>query len=534
MNHQIRALRALVLAGSLAWAGAASASPIVDHSAGMIIRSNIQVSFQSLVDFAEDPQVLLGNPVAGGSDVLPSTASVSPTLGDGTATGTVTFQFDYGAGLEDSFAFSGDATLSALSAINFEGLPAGAEALAFGSAAFFLPIGFANHPITGLPTVLDDLIGSLIVAPTGDLQAFEITRTVEVRRDTAGANVLEALVGPGDPAATVNLLVGHQYNVNVLYRASVPFGTDPDFSFSLGGGTVLAIPEPSSIVLAVFALIGLAAFGWRRRKSIHHCGLCVGLAGLLWSLALPGPACASLIATAAPNGIRLTADLLLGFEGATVTDSFAPPTSTKIVNPEFGPSDSVDTPLFIRFPTTGDAKDKAEGKMTVQVDFGPPVMGATVPQDTITFTAHAVASAVNAKNSIGEESSAFVSAIGEASFFLDAGFAALPPDALTGIFTLANTFVLDPFETGEIRVLIDNVLVSTTPLGSGDVIVPLLTDHLYTFQVRDGLKVPFGIDPVLDRTFDSALTVIPEPSTLALAVFGLVGLAAFGLRRQRR
>ena len=284
----------------------------------------------------------------------------------------------------------------------------------------------------------------------------------------------------------------------------------------------------------LFLAAAFAAWGGRRRKSIHHRGLCVGLAGVLWSLALAVPASASLIATAAPNGIRLTADLIVGFQGATVTDAFAPATASELINPEVGPSGSVATPLFIRAPFTGDPKDTAEGKMLVLIEFGPPVVGATVPEDTITFTAHAVASAVNAKNSIGEEASAFVFLTGTVEFALDAAFAGLPSGAPTGLFTISNTFVLDPFELGDIRVLIDGVLVSTTPLGAGDVIVPLLTDHFYSFQVRDGLIVPFGIDPVLDRTFSATVTVIPEPSTVALAAFGFVALAAWGWRRRKR
>lgn len=75
-----------------------------------------------------------------------------------------------------------------------------------------------------------------------------------MRRDAESANVVEALVEAGDPAAVVNLLVGHQYNVNVIYRATVLHGNDPDFSFSMGGGT-LAIPEPSTFALGILCLV---------------------------------------------------------------------------------------------------------------------------------------------------------------------------------------------------------------------------------------------------------------------------------------
>lgn len=254
MNLRVRALTALAFAGGLAWAGAASASPIVQHADGIIIRSNLEVSFQSTVDFDDDPQVLFGNPLPNGSDVASSTASVSPTSGEGTASGTVTFQFDYTVGLHDFFTFSGDITLSALTAFNFEGFPASAEAEATGSAAFFFPVGLGNHPVTGFPTELDDVIGTLTINSTGSLQTWELERTIEVRRDAESANVVEALVEAGDPAAVVNLLVGHQYNVNVIYRATVLHGNDPDFSFSMGGGT-LAIPEPSTFALGILCLV---------------------------------------------------------------------------------------------------------------------------------------------------------------------------------------------------------------------------------------------------------------------------------------
>jgi hypothetical protein len=48
---------------------------------------------------------------------------------------------------------------------------------------------------------------------------------------------------------------------NVANAASVPIQVDGTFTYQ-------CVPEPSSLVLAAFGLIGLAAWGWRKKRSI--------------------------------------------------------------------------------------------------------------------------------------------------------------------------------------------------------------------------------------------------------------------------
>ena len=257
-------------------------------------------------------------------------------------------------------------------------------------------------------------------------------------------------------------------------------------------------------------------------------------AGLLCGFAWSCPARAgSIVASAAPNGALLDADGIVAFEGATVTDFINFIADPETANSDVAPFVSTATPNTILLPTVGDFKDEATGVMVVLFEFGTPVAGAVQPEDTITFTVFAEASAVAAKNSVGEEASAQVFLLGTVQFFLDPGFSGLPFDTLAGTITIPNTFVPDPFEFGKVRVLKDSVPVAVQNIGAGDVTVQLFIGHAYSLELQDGLDVPFGFDPVINRTFTATITFIPEPASLMLGAMHLIGLLTYGCRRRR-
>ena len=72
----------------------------------------------------------------------------------------------------------------------------------------------------------------------------------------------------GSPAQVVELNASQTYVYSIAYRLDVPYGTDPDFSYDVDGGSlaVTAVPEPATGLVFVGASCGLWAW-FRRRKT---------------------------------------------------------------------------------------------------------------------------------------------------------------------------------------------------------------------------------------------------------------------------
>lgn len=72
----------------------------------------------------------------------------------------------------------------------------------------------------------------------------------------------------GSPAQVVELNASQTYVYSIAYRLDVPYGTDPDFSYDVDGGSlaVTAVPEPAMGLVFVGASCGLWAW-FRRRKT---------------------------------------------------------------------------------------------------------------------------------------------------------------------------------------------------------------------------------------------------------------------------
>ena len=90
------------------------------------------------------------------------------------------------------------------------------------------------------------------VSDDATLQGFITAIGFQGTFTMADGDVIGALLAPGQG----DLFANHvEVNFNL---AGIP-GTR--------SGSLLVVPEPGSIVLALMGLVGLAAYGWRRRKS---------------------------------------------------------------------------------------------------------------------------------------------------------------------------------------------------------------------------------------------------------------------------
>lgn len=72
----------------------------------------------------------------------------------------------------------------------------------------------------------------------------------------------------GSSATTVDLDARGNYVFVIAYSLHVPFGTDPDFNYAFGGGTLglAAVPEPEGWAVVLGAGCGLWALGRRVRR----------------------------------------------------------------------------------------------------------------------------------------------------------------------------------------------------------------------------------------------------------------------------
>jgi hypothetical protein len=55
-----------------------------------------------------------------------------------------------------------------------------------------------------------------------------------------------------------------KHTIQIAAADSTGFSLDVTYNLTVVGGKAAAVPEPSALVLAAFALVGLAGYGWRR------------------------------------------------------------------------------------------------------------------------------------------------------------------------------------------------------------------------------------------------------------------------------
>ena len=248
----------------------------------------------------------------------------------------------------------------------------------------------------------------------------------------------------------------------------------------------------------------------------------------------------SLLAQHSANGGRLEATLTAGFNDPNGTS--VPGTDFQTDGPHSDQTDASLSPIasaaatLTTFPVgVSDPTDIAEGTLTVDFEYGSPVLGSSVADDTLEFSIDATLSALDAHNSVGAESDTFVNAKGTFDFFLDPGFGGAPTGALVGQLDLPALRALDPFELVlSLMVTQDSSLVASLFAGDAASSVDLFSGSAYLVTYQFAALVPFGFDPhftTLDglRFTPAAIRVIPAPP----AAVGAVPCGLLLLRRRR-
>ena len=102
---------------------------------------------------------------------------------------------------------------------------------------FLVPSGWVN--------VADGLLATLIVDTTGfNIGTYSLTLSSPMQEENTGDTVIIGYFG--DDFVLPNLIY-----------------------YDGPAGQITIVPEPSSVVLAAIGLIGLAAWGWRRKRAMH-------------------------------------------------------------------------------------------------------------------------------------------------------------------------------------------------------------------------------------------------------------------------
>lgn len=238
------------------------------------------------------------------------------------------------------------------------------------------------------------------------------------------------------------------------------------------------------------------------------------------------------------NGVRLSADVLVGYDGAgsTLALDFVPGSGSSPPVVPLTPSGTASAPANAVPAGGGAAKDEVKGTLTASFELGIPF--GTVFQDTLLLDAEGFGSALNSTNSVGNPADATVTGEARAEFFIDI-VAGMDCDTF---LNMQEVRLLEPFETFlEINVIFDpglptEMTLATLTPGSPAATVLLPEDHSYLIEFKYNYRVPFGFDPAFD--FSYAVTVGASPAVPGLGMEGaivlgllLLGTVALAARR---
>lgn len=244
------------------------------------------------------------------------------------------------------------------------------------------------------------------------------------------------------------------------------------------------------------------------------------------------------------NGVSLSADVLVGYEGigSTLAADFVPFSDSSLPVVPATPSGTASAPASAAPAGGGNPKDKVEGTLTASFELGIPF--GTPFQDTLLLNAQGFGSALNSFNSAFNPADATVNAGvptpggARAEFFIDI----VPGMDCDTFLNMPEMRLLEPFETFlEIKVIFDpglptQMTLATLTPGSPAATVLLPEDHSYLIELKYVYRVPFGFDPAFD--FSYAITVGASPAVPGLGMEGaimlgllLLGTVALAARR---
>ena len=163
--------------------------------------------------------------------------------------------------------------------------------------------------------------------------------------------------------------------------------------------------------------------------------------------------------------------------------------------------DSIATPPTL-LPGGGSSytKDYISGRLEFNLDFGSPVFGSTLPDDTFSVNIQGVMSAMDAHNAAGHKADAIVDAKAVSKFYIDATYGGGTPGTRVG-FVLFPKLELGPFDTVKNITVAEtdpltSAIVSTSFIGPHpDVAMPILGDRFYEITFEYEALVPYGVDP---------------------------------------
>ena len=238
------------------------------------------------------------------------------------------------------------------------------------------------------------------------------------------------------------------------------------------------------------------------------------------------------------NGVALSADVLVGYDGtgSTLAADFTSDIGSSPPVVPFTPSGTASA-VANAVPAGGGAgKDKVEGALTASFELGIPF--GTPFLDTLLLDASGFGSAMNSINSVGIDADATVTGEARAEFFIDI-VAGMDCDTFLNMQAVR---LLEPYETFlEITVIFDpglptEMTLATLTPGSPAMTVLLPEDHTYLIELKYNYRVPFGFDPPFD--FRYAVTVGASPAVPGLGMEGaimlgllLLGTVALAARR---
>jgi hypothetical protein len=250
----------------------------------------------------------------------------------------------------------------------------------------------------------------------------------------------------------------------------------------------------------------------------------------------------------APNFATLDTELTLAYEdmhGLGLRDTSFAAGPHVIANSYLSNHyDSIATPLDLRPSYSSVApKDIITGRLDFKLDFGSPVLGSTLPDDTFALDVSGVMSAMDAINSYGYESDAIVEGKATSLFYIDATHGGGTPGAKVG-YVLFPKLSLRAFDTAlEIHIVETDPVTGASVASSyhaphGDVAHQINGDRYYEIDVFYSALVPYGVDPYYECPYEYTVSYgnsyghgVPEPSALFLGGIAVLGMV---LRRRRR
>ena len=248
----------------------------------------------------------------------------------------------------------------------------------------------------------------------------------------------------------------------------------------------------------------------------------------------------------APNNTKMNSSLFLRYEdihGFGTMDVSSAAAPLIIADPLAAPHfDSISNPPDL-LPGGGSTvlKDAITGQLDFKLGFGIPVAGATHLDDTFNVHISGRMSAVDAHNAIGYASDAISEGKAVAEFYLDAAHGGAVGGAVVG-FALFPKLTMGPFDR-----VVEVIITEMDPVTGISVVSPyaaphpdfahsLLGDRYYKIAFSYAALVPFSVDPPYGIDYSYSLNyssaLVPEPASIGLIGFGLLGLGL--IRRQRK